>query len=31
MAVRKQQRETGKASGRDTPSFTVKVEDLVIV
>ena len=31
MAVRKQQRETGKAAGRDTPSFTVKVEDLVIV
>lgn len=31
MAVRRQQRETGKVSGRDTPSFTVKVEDLVIV
>jgi hypothetical protein len=31
MAVRMQQRQTGKASGRDTPSFTVKVEDLVIV
>lgn len=31
MAVRKQQRENGKVSGRDTPSFTVKVEDLVIV
>lgn len=31
MAVRKQQRETGRASGRDTPSFTVKVEDRVIV
>jgi len=31
MAVRKRQRETGKSSGRETPSFTVKVEDLVIV
>ncbi len=31
MAVRQQQREAGNASGRETPSFTVKVEDLVIV
>ena len=31
IAVRKRQRETGKAAGRETPSFTVKVEDLVIV
>ena len=31
MAVRKQQREARKISGRETPSFTVKVEDLVIV
>jgi hypothetical protein len=31
VAVRKQQREAGQAVGRDTPSFTVKVEDLVIV
>lgn len=31
MAVRKRQRDAGRASGRETPSFTVKVEDLVIV
>jgi hypothetical protein len=31
IAVRKRQREAGKSSGRVTPSFTVKVEDLVIV
>lgn len=31
IAVRKRQRETGKAAGRETPSFMVKVEDLVIV
>ena len=31
MAVRQQQREAGNAGGRETPSFTVKVEDLVIV
>jgi hypothetical protein len=31
MAVRKLQREAGKKNGRQTPSFTVKVEDLVIV
>jgi hypothetical protein len=31
MAVRKRQRESGKSTGRETPSFTVKVEDLVIV
>lgn len=31
MAVRQRQREAGKASGREAPSFTVKVEDLVIV
>jgi AccI restriction endonuclease len=31
MAVRKRQRESGKTAGRETPSFTVKVEDLVIV
>ncbi len=31
MTVRKRQRESGKAAGRETPSFTVKVEDLVIV
>jgi hypothetical protein len=31
MAVRQRQREMGKSSGRDSPSFTVKVEDLVIV
>lgn len=31
MLVRKEQKEAGQAGGRDTPSFTVKVEDLVIV
>lgn len=31
MAVRKEERRTGKSAGRATPSFTVKVEDLVIV
>jgi len=31
MAVRRQQRDAGKRGGRETPSFTVKVEDLVIV
>jgi hypothetical protein len=31
MAVRQRQRDAGNASGRETPSFTVKVEDLVIV
>lgn len=31
MAIRKRQREAGKTSARETPSFTVKVEDLVIV
>ena len=31
MAVRKRQRDIGKTSARETPSFTVKVEDLVIV
>lgn len=31
IAVRKRQREAGKSTGRETPSFTVKVEDLVIV
>ena len=31
MAVRQQQRDAGNTSGRETPSFTVKVEDLVIV
>jgi hypothetical protein len=31
MAVRRRQREAGKSGGRETPSFTVKVEDLVIV
>lgn len=31
MAVRKRQHDAGKTSGRETPSFTVKVEDLVIV
>lgn len=31
MAVRTKQREAGKKSSRDAPSFTVKVEDLVIV
>jgi hypothetical protein len=31
MAVRQRQRDAGDKSGRETPSFTVKVEDLVIV
>jgi hypothetical protein len=31
MAVRKSQREEGKKFARATPSFTVKVEDLIIV
>ncbi|MEQ1858783.1 MAG: AccI family restriction endonuclease [Chthoniobacteraceae bacterium] len=31
MAVRRKQREAGAKSARETPSFTVKVEDLVIV
>jgi hypothetical protein len=31
MAVRQKQREDGEKGGRETPSFTVKVEDLVIV
>lgn len=31
MAVRQKQRDDGNKSGRETPSFTVKVEDLVIV
>ena len=31
MALRQRQRDAGNASGRETPSFTVKVEDLVIV
>ena len=32
MAVRQQQRDDGnKTTARETPSFTVKVEDLVIV
>ncbi len=31
MAVRQKQREDGNTTGRETPSFTVKVEDLVIV
>jgi hypothetical protein len=31
IAVRKRQRDSGKSTGRETPSFTVKVEDLVIV
>jgi hypothetical protein len=31
MTVRKRQRDSGKRTGRETPSFTVKVEDLVIV
>jgi hypothetical protein len=31
MAVRQRQREAGNSTGRETPSFTVKVEDLVIV
>ena len=31
MKVRKQQRAAGKTTARETPSFTVKVEDLIIV
>jgi AccI restriction endonuclease len=31
IAVRKRQRDAGKSTGRETPSFTVKVEDFVIV
>jgi len=31
MALRKRQRDAGKSTGRETPSFTVKVEDLVVV
>ncbi len=31
MAVRQQQRGAGNSTGRETPSFTVKVEDLAIV
>ena len=31
MAVRRRQRDAGKTGGREAPSFTVKVEDLVIV
>jgi hypothetical protein len=31
MTVRQKQRDDGDKSGRETPSFTVKVEDLVIV
>ena len=31
MRMRQQQREAGNKSGRETPSFTVKVEDLIIV
>jgi hypothetical protein len=31
IAIRKRQREAGKKAGRETPSFTVKVEDLIIV
>jgi hypothetical protein len=31
MEVRKSEKESGKNGGRDTPSFTVKVEDLKIV
>ncbi len=31
IAIRKRQREAGNKTGRETPSFTVKVEDLVIV
>ena len=31
MKVRQQQRAAGKTTARATPSFTVKVEDLVIV
>ena len=31
MATRQRQRDEGNKTGRETPSFTVKVEDLVIV
>jgi len=31
IAVRQRQRDSGKKGGRETPSFTVKVEDLIIV
>ena len=31
MAERQRQREAGNSTGRETPSFTVKVEDLIIV
>jgi hypothetical protein len=31
MRVRQQQREAGNKTARETPSFTVKVEDLIIV
>ena len=31
MAVRQKQRDDGEKGGRETPSFTIKVEDLVIV
>jgi hypothetical protein len=31
IAVRAQDKEAGKKPGRETPSFTVKVEDLIIV
>jgi hypothetical protein len=31
IAVRQRQRDSGNKTGRETPSFTVKVEDLVIV
>jgi len=31
MATRQRQRDAGNRTGRETPSFTVKVEDLVIV
>ncbi len=31
IAVRQLQREAGNSTGRETPSFTVKVEDLIIV
>jgi hypothetical protein len=31
MAVRQRERDAGNITGRETPSFTVKVEDLIIV
>jgi hypothetical protein len=31
ISVRRHQREAGNKTGRETPSFTVKVEDLIIV